>query len=71
MKTQSTKGNYMTFKRGANKSDIKRIKQMFSDGLASSEISKILFIEASVIESFAPKKPKAKKPKAKKPKAED
>ncbi len=40
----------MTFKRGANKSDIKLIKQMLSDGLGCDEISKKLFIEISVIE---------------------
>ena len=71
MKTQSTKGNYMTFKRGANKSDIRRIKELLESGMSCEKISKLLFIEVSVIENLAPKKPKAKKPKVKKPKAED
>jgi len=61
----------MTFKRGANKSDIKLINALLAEGRSCEEISKALFIEVSVVESFAPKKPKAKKPKAKKPKTEE
>ena len=53
----------MTFKRGANKSDIKLINALLAEGRSCEEISKALFIEVSVVESFAPKKPKAKKPK--------
>ena len=58
----------MSFKKGANNNEQKRIKRLFEDGVKAADISEMLLIDKAVIDSFKPKK--AKKAKVEKTEAE-